>query len=221
VRVGIPLAILFGIIPGPARLPEVNPSRPFDSHVLNGEPAVATATNEVDEIRRRMAQIRHELHQDVKEVVEGAEEVTDWRRYVRLYPWAAVGATSAAGCIVTYLIVPRRRPGADRDGERPAEVRVIRESDLDSKKRRKSLIGAAFGMVAPLAWRAVQNYAMGYLEQWIAQQQQQYMASTGPVPEPPPRPSGQPGGPPPGGPQNPRRQDRPGGPGYPGGLFGS
>ena len=36
---------------------------------------MATATNEIEEIRRQMAQIRRELHEDVQEVVAGAEAV--------------------------------------------------------------------------------------------------------------------------------------------------
>ena len=60
---------------------------------------MASVSNEVDEIRRQMAQIRRELHEDVQGVVAGAEAVADWRRYIRLYPWAAVGAAvgSAVG----------------------------------------------------------------------------------------------------------------------------
>jgi len=146
---------------------------------------VATVSNDIDEIRRQMAQIRRELHEDVQEVVAGAEAVTDWRRYVRMYPWAAVATMVAVG----YLIVPRRRRSVPRDIARQsdvAEVREVieraREPEPEEKKRRKSLIGAAFGMLVPLAWRAAQNYAMGYLEQWIAQQQQQYMATAGPPP---------------------------------------
>jgi len=168
--------------------------------------AVATATNEVDELRRRMAQIRLKMHQDVQEVVEGAEAVTDWRRYIRMYPWAAVGLTAAVG----YMVVPKRRRSVPRDIARQSDVAEVREvlekarepEVVEEKKRRKSLLGAAFAMVAPLAWRAAQNYAMTYLEQWIAQQQQQAMASAGPPPGVGPAPGPVPGRP--GGPRSPR-----------------
>jgi hypothetical protein len=164
---------------------------------------VATATNETDEIRRRMAQIRHQLHEDVREVVAGTEAVTDWRRYVRMYPWATVGVVTAAG----YMLVPRRRRSVPRDVARQSDVAEMREElerarvPEQEKERRASLVGAAFGMLAPMAWRVAQNYAMGYVEQWIAQQQQQYMAGAGPShggqpsqPQPQP-PSGRPSGP--------------------------
>jgi len=161
---------------------------------------VATATNEIDEIRRQMAQIRRELHEDVQEVVAGAGAVTDWRRYIRMYPWASVGIAAATG----YLIVPKRRRNVPRDITRQADVAEVREAlsrstraEPEAKKTRKSLIGAGLGMLAPLAWRAAQNYAMGYLEQWVAQQQQQYMAASGPAHAASPgqaRPTGMPPG---------------------------
>jgi len=166
---------------------------------------VSTALKETDEIRRRMAQIRHELHQDVQEVVSGAEAVTDWRRYIRLYPWAAVGTAVVLG----YVIVPKRRRSVPRDLARQSdlvEVNELLKKAQESKpegNKGRSLVGAAFGMLLPLAWRVTQNYAMGYLEQWIAQQQQQFMADAGPKPGPAPAPApGQ--GPGPGRPNRPR-----------------
>ncbi len=66
---------------------------------------MASTLSEVDEIRRHMAQIRHELHEDVQGVVKGAEATADWRRYIRNYPWAAVGIAFGVG----FLIVPRRQ----------------------------------------------------------------------------------------------------------------
>jgi len=154
---------------------------------------VAPDPNDVDEIRRQMALIRLDLHSDVKEVVAGAGEVANWRRYVRSYPWAAVGLAVAAG----YLIVPRRRRKVPADLARKADVHEIlqevRESDRPEPKPRKSLIGLAFGLLAPMAWRVAQNYAMSYLDQWIVQQQQA-MAEPGRAgsPWPPSSPSADP-----------------------------
>jgi hypothetical protein len=144
---------------------------------------VATATNEADEIRLRMARIRRELHEDVREVVASAEAVTDWRRYIRMYPWAALGVTVAVG----YLIVPRKHkpvpiPVAVPVPVEAAEVREAAPRDKEKAKepQRKGLIGMALGFVAPIAMRAAQGYAAQYLEAWIAQQQ----AAAGPFPVP-------------------------------------
>jgi hypothetical protein len=131
---------------------------------------VATATNDVDEIRRKMAQIRRELHEDVRDVVASAEAVTDWRRYIRMYPWAALGLAAVAG----FLIVPKRHRTIPPDIATHADVAQVREvvEEVKAKKKsRKGLIGAALGFAVPIALRAAQGYAVQYLESWILQQQ--------------------------------------------------
>ena len=154
---------------------------------------MATATNEADEIRRQMAKIRRELHEDVREVVAGAEAVTDWRRYVRMYPWASVGAALAIG----YLIVPKRKRSLPIDVATQADLARVKEAVDDArpvvtrdKTPRKSLLVTTFGLFAPMAWRLAQNYVLNYAEQWLAQQQEQYKAAV--TPPLPPSPSGPP-----------------------------
>jgi hypothetical protein len=151
---------------------------------------VTTATNDVHEIRRQMARIRRELHEDVREVVTSAEAVTDWRRYIRMYPWASLGVTFAVG----YLIVPKRRriipdgiaTQADLDRVREA----VEESREQSKaKSKKGLLGSIFGLIGPVAVHAAQTYAVQYLESWLARQVQQQRAA-GPSPIHPQAPGG-------------------------------
>ncbi len=136
---------------------------------------MATVPNEVEEIQRRMAAIRHELHEDVREVVANAEAVTDWQRYLRMYPWAGVTAAFAIG----YLIVPRRRKKVPADLATQADVAQVREAVESAavtartpEPRRKSLLGTAWQLVGPLVIRTAQSYAAQNLENWILQQQQ-------------------------------------------------
>jgi ElaB/YqjD/DUF883 family membrane-anchored ribosome-binding protein len=151
-----------------------------------GEPAVAATSDEINEIQEQMAQIRRELHQDVREVVAGAEAATDWRRYVRAYPWAAVGIAMAGG----YLLVPRARKAARLGAAGEADLEAIRALAEQARQAtaagkepvKKSLVGAAVAMLAPLAWRLAQDYAVAYLEQWLLHQQQQQRAQAGPRP---------------------------------------
>jgi hypothetical protein len=170
---------------------------------------LATALSESDEIRRKMGQIRRDLHADVREVVAGAEGVTDWRRYVRAYPWVSVAAAMAVG----FLAVPKRSRTLPRDAARRSDVAEVRDELRQAReaapeareKPRQSLVGAAVAMAAPLAWRFAQNYALAYLEQWIAQRQQLAVAQPGPhagAAQAPGQASapGRPGGP--GGPRN-------------------
>ena len=143
-------------------------------------------TDSADDIRRQMAQIRQRLHEDMQGVVAGAEAASDWKHYVRMYPWAAVGVALAAG----FLVVPRRRRSVTKTAEKAAEAAVAKFSNTveplasvpppKPEEAKKGWIGAAIGLVAPLAVRAAQSYALGYVENWIAQQQ---AAAEGPTPD--------------------------------------
>jgi hypothetical protein len=156
---------------------------------------LATANNEIDEIRRQMAQIRRELHQNVREVVANAEAVTDWRRYFRMYPWIAAGAAFTVG----YALVPRRHAVVPKGRlATEADVAQVRAAVEDARtKPRKGLIGGALGVIAPLAVRAAQAYALQYLENWIAHGHESMIPGELP-PEDRSYPSGNPN--PPGGP---------------------
>jgi hypothetical protein len=127
---------------------------------------------EITEIQRRMAQIRHELHENVREAVKGAQSLTDWRSQVRNHPWLALGTAAALG----YLIVPKRHPAPAIVAVAPAAVQptpavaAVQPTPAAPKKKRRGLIGSALGLLAPIAVRAAQNYAIQYLEQWIASQ---------------------------------------------------
>jgi len=157
---------------------------------------VSTGTNDIDDLRRRMATIRRDLHHDVREVVATAEAATDWRKYISAYPMLSLGAAFAAG----YLIVPRRRkPDAAAamaavatqaslskvekavESAKQAVIETAQER-AEPRKSRKGLITGALGLIGPFALRAAQGYAMSYLENWIAQQQTTVQANAGPPP---------------------------------------
>jgi hypothetical protein len=65
---------------------------------------INTPATSGEEIQRQMRQVRRELGEDVREIVENARTMTDWRHYVRSYPWVCLGAAALVG----YLIVPAR-----------------------------------------------------------------------------------------------------------------
>jgi hypothetical protein len=142
---------------------EVPPRGRATLQLSTRETIVSTAPPEIDDIRRKMAQIRRDLHADVKNVVEGAEAATDWRRFIRNYPWTSMGVALAVG----YLVVPRRHRATTTLQVAPAEiaraVAIEAPQALEpEKKKGKGLIGMVFGLVAPVALRAVQGYALQY-----------------------------------------------------------
>jgi hypothetical protein len=163
---------------------------------------VSTAPPEIDDIRRKMAQIRRDLHSDVQGVVQGAEAATDWRRFIRTYPWASMGVALAVG----YLVIPKRHQATTLQIA-PAEiaraVAIEPPKAPEPEKKGKGWLGTAFGLVAPIALRAVQGYALQFAEQWMAQKLAEQMqlhpdlASAFGGPQPPPQsgPAGPPRGP--------------------------
>jgi len=124
--------------------------------------------NSIDDIRRQMAQIRRELHEDIQGVVAGAEAVTDWRRYVRLYPWPCV----AAAFVLGYLVVPRRHKSVAEVVEAvvPVTQQLAKTPTVPKKEKRTGLVGTLFGMLMPIGVKVAQGYATNFLENWITQQ---------------------------------------------------
>jgi hypothetical protein len=128
-------------------------------------------STEITDIQRRMAQIRHDMHQEVQSAVKGAQSLTDWRSLVKNHPWLSLSLASAAG----YLIVPRRRTEtptivavATPRPELPAAT-APRQQAGKAPRTRSSALGTIFGLLAPVVLRAGQNYALSYLEGWRAQ----------------------------------------------------
>jgi hypothetical protein len=128
-------------------------------------------STEIEDIQRRMAQIRHDMHSEVLGAVQGARALTDWRSLIRTYPWVTVGIAAAAG----YFLVPRRRSDAPTfvavKGSSPEVAALIDPQKQGDKAKRSgwSILGTVFSLVAPLAVRAAQNYAMQHIEGLIGQ----------------------------------------------------
>jgi hypothetical protein len=127
----------------------------------------AASSVELGELQRRMAQIRREMHEDVQGAVRGAQSLTDWRSIAGNHPWAALGAALGVG----YLLVPHRSSGPKTTTGTIAEAhreQAVAAPDSRTRKDRFRPVGAAFGLLTPVLIRAAQNYALNYVEQWLA-----------------------------------------------------
>jgi hypothetical protein len=127
-------------------------------------------STDISEIQRRMAQIRHDMHQEVQGAVKGAQSLTDWRSFVKGHPWLSISVASVVG----YLIVPTRRstsPTIVTVGNPSPELLTAATADQSRqlKQSRWSILGTAFSLLAPVAVRGAQNYVLGQLEQWLSQ----------------------------------------------------
>lgn len=132
-------------------------------------------TDDVDAIRRQMAKIRSELHEDVRGVVEAAESAWNWRGYITAYPMMSLAVAAGVG----YLIVPRRRKPAAAAPvvvvQKAADAVQSAAQAPETERRKKSLISAGLGMLATLALKSAQNYALHYAQQWLAEKQMQFI----------------------------------------------
>ena len=141
---------------------------------------MATVRIEADDLRRQMAEIRSQLHQDMREVVNVATIATDWRSYLRGRPWLAIGLAFSAG----FLLVPRRsRPTTLVVQPSAVDVRNLQAAVQAEKPGRLPLMRWFLGAVGPIAVRAAQSYALNYVENLLVNQQ------AGPRPEAASRPA--------------------------------
>jgi hypothetical protein len=126
---------------------------------------------EIEDIQRRMAQLRHDMHGEVLGAVKGARSLTDWRSLARNYPFLTLGVATAIG----YLVVPRRRSTAPTivavHATAPEAAALVEPQKQGEKTKGSgwSIMGTVFALVAPIAVRAAQNYTMRYIEGLLAQ----------------------------------------------------
>jgi hypothetical protein len=125
----------------------------------------------IENIQRRMAQIRLDLHEDVRGAVRGARSIADWRSLVVSYPWWSLGAAATLG----YLIVPTRRrtPPAGLAATAPAgdaPLGAAPQAQMSEPPRsRWAVLATGFSLLAPVVVRAGQNYLLKQVEGWLAQ----------------------------------------------------
>lgn len=128
---------------------------------------MATGSNGVEEIYQRMALIRREPHTNVRESVAGAEAFVDWGRYAWTYPWIAVGAAVALGCLAYAGGRPKKKAVASDTTEEAEFREPLAEVSTQSQVRSrigKDVLIAAWGVLLPVAVRAGQNFILHWLE---------------------------------------------------------
>lgn len=111
-----------------------------------------------DNIQREMSRIRCDLHDDVRGIVANARVITDWKHYVRRYPWACMAGAAALG----FLVVPRRleilRPDPDTLAELAKTNRLV-VNPQPQPKPRGGTVASMFTFVANTFLRAAMGYA--------------------------------------------------------------
>jgi hypothetical protein len=110
-----------------------------------------------EEILARIDSVRGRLGDDVTSARSSVKELTDWRRVVQRFPWAAVGLAAAVG----YLVVPKRRVEQTVDPkalEKMAKEHRVVVTPPAYEPQQKGLGNAIVAVVAASLARAVVGY---------------------------------------------------------------
>jgi ElaB/YqjD/DUF883 family membrane-anchored ribosome-binding protein len=134
--------------------------------VLPGSLAAAAATCEgssmgdsAEDIRRQMQDVRRSAAEEVRELVDTAKTLTDWRYHVKHHPWICAGTALALG----FLIVPRKRHVQSEEAKeliallKKYNVGVTAPGESTNKGMVKTMIGAAVPIVARAAVNLAQQ----------------------------------------------------------------
>lgn len=124
-----------------------------------------------ERLRQEMRTIRRELGQEVEDLVENAEQLMEWRYYVRRFPWASLSVAALLG----YFVVPQRQvtlPTDEHTLARLADRLPLHGKPSEPKKQ--STFGWLLSMGTGMALRAASAYLSQQVSKVMAQQQQQH-----------------------------------------------
>jgi hypothetical protein len=114
----------------------------------------STTTND---ICRQMNDVRCSLGDEVEGIVDSTRTLTDWRYYVRQYPWVCLAGATALG----FMIVPTRveviRPSADMLEELARRNKLVVKASPDLRPK-SGLTGAVFSVLANAAVRGALHF---------------------------------------------------------------
>jgi hypothetical protein len=114
-------------------------------------------SDSADDIVKRMQNVRREVSDDVKGLVQSARTLTDWRYHVRHHPWLCAGLALGAG----YLLVPKKRPLPSAEAHQLAELLKKYHVALQPQHASSSggLLKALIGMALPVLTRTAMTMA--------------------------------------------------------------
>ena len=119
-------------------------------------------TTDIADIQRQMSEIRGEMRHDMNTLVTNARTLSDWRYYVRNYPWACLGAAAFVG----YLLVPPRIAVA-APASHAAESPPRTHGHQKEKEQKKGLAGMVMGMVMSAALQGASGVAKRAVTQYL------------------------------------------------------
>jgi len=114
-----------------------------------------------------MQDVRQDMGAEVKDIVHGARQLTDWRYHVRTHPWACVAGAFALG----FLVVPARKAAAAaKDANFDQLIAHLKNQGLDVTGGRMASFapGGMLGRVLAAAGPIVARSAINAVAQRLA-----------------------------------------------------
>jgi hypothetical protein len=112
-------------------------------------------SDSADRIRQQMRNIRREMGADVKDIVHSAQQLSDWRYYVRKFPWLCMGSAFALGL---FLAPNRRKAGSVEWEKLAAQVQKARLADLGvTGSMSQGLVRKLLAAAGPIVARGAVN----------------------------------------------------------------
>ncbi len=133
------------------------------------------APDSVQEIRRRMAEVRGLLGREVQSLATSAKAKTDWHYYYRQHPWLFAGAAVALG----YLIVPAPARTLLLGAE--AFAKFGRRGKTVELGKEKTGAGLIAGTLLPILTRFAATQAATYIQRFKEQHRAKQEESKGPL----------------------------------------
>lgn len=107
-------------------------------------------------ILAEMEVVRQEASEGIDDLLTGAKRMTDWRYYVRTYPWLCMGGAAMIG----YFAVPRRADVVQPVVRETAQASAVQSQQEETKSPKKSGAGSKLAKLAT-SWvvRSLVQYA--------------------------------------------------------------
>jgi hypothetical protein len=114
-----------------------------------------------EKIRRQMRDIRRGMGVEMQDLVQSAQQLSDWRYYVRKFPWICVGSAFVAG----VLLSPKSRKFSAAAGQKADWDKLIAQlkqtnlgAEMHGSPLTNGLLGRALALAAPILARSATNY---------------------------------------------------------------
>jgi hypothetical protein len=122
----------------------------------------------INDIRRQMEAVRCNLGDEVEEIVGSARTLTDWRFYVRSYPWLCLAGAAAVG----FWAVPKRIEIVSPSPEALEELAKRNHLVVNTNPQpqtKQGIGGALLGTLATLALRGAIGYVGKNASKFVAE----------------------------------------------------